>query len=270
MGQHPVHAGQGRRTGHRPPGGALAGMLLAAVQPVGHHDQPRRRKPPGGDRAQRKLGADVVAGDQRTRPHGLAAEPRHHLGQPVGRVGVAWAVLGVAVQRQIGQHHPEPRRQRRHDRLPLAVRQPQRVQQRQPGPGPGLAIRDPRPVVVVIEPQPHCKPSTERRCTTPSAIPLVQRGCANAARPSRTLPKRFNLIHMEARSSSPLGLSTSQAAKALGVSLGTIRRWSDMGYLQSYRTPGGQRRFSADQIEQFLVTLRRGGDPSENRERLVS
>jgi excisionase family DNA binding protein len=75
---------------------------------------------------------------------------------------------------------------------------------------------------------------------------------------------------MEARSSSPLGLSTSQAAKALGVSLGTIRRWSDMGYLQSYRTPGGQRRFSADQIEQFLVTLRRGGDPSENRARLVS
>jgi excisionase family DNA binding protein len=74
---------------------------------------------------------------------------------------------------------------------------------------------------------------------------------------------------MEARSSSPLGLSTSQAAKALGVSLGTIRRWSDMGYLQSYRTPGGQRRFSADQIEQFLVTLRRGGDPSESRERLV-
>lgn len=83
------------------------------------------------------------------------------------------------------------------------------------------------------------------------------------------MPKRFNLTHMEARSSSPLGLSTSQAAKALGVSLGTIRRWSDMGYLQSYRTPGGQRRFSADQIEQFLVTLRRGGDPSESRERLV-
>ncbi len=84
------------------------------------------------------------------------------------------------------------------------------------------------------------------------------------------MPKRFNLTNMEARSSSPLGLSTSQAAKALGVSLGTIRRWSDMGYLQSYRTPGGQRRFSADQIEQFLVTLRRGGDPSESRERAVS
>ncbi len=64
---------------------------------------------------------------------------------------------------------------------------------------------------------------------------------------------------MESTSSSPLGLSTSQAAHVLGVSLGTIRRWSDMGYLQSYRTPGGQRRFSRDQIEQFLNSLQDTG-----------
>lgn len=55
--------------------------------------------------------------------------------------------------------------------------------------------------------------------------------------------------------SRPLGLSTSQAARTLGVSLGTIRRWSDMGYLQAYRTPGGQRRFSAEQIEAFVKSL---------------
>jgi excisionase family DNA binding protein len=53
----------------------------------------------------------------------------------------------------------------------------------------------------------------------------------------------------------PLGLSTSQAAHTLGVSLGTVRRWSDMGYLDSYRTPGGQRRFSQEQIDQFLHSL---------------
>ena len=53
---------------------------------------------------------------------------------------------------------------------------------------------------------------------------------------------------------SPLGLSTSQAAQALGVSLGTIRRWSDMGYLESYRTPG-QRRFSQEQIDKFVGSL---------------
>jgi len=28
-----------------------------------------------------------------------------------------------------------------------------------------------------------------------------------------------------------------------------------MGYLQSYRTPGGQRRFSQEQINQFLTSL---------------
>jgi hypothetical protein len=28
-----------------------------------------------------------------------------------------------------------------------------------------------------------------------------------------------------------------------------------MGYLESYRTPGGQRRFSHDQIEHFVQSL---------------
>jgi excisionase family DNA binding protein len=59
---------------------------------------------------------------------------------------------------------------------------------------------------------------------------------------------------------SPLGLSTSQAARALGVSIGTIRRWSDLGYLDSYRTPGGQRRFSPMQIEQFVRSLEQSSD----------
>ena len=53
---------------------------------------------------------------------------------------------------------------------------------------------------------------------------------------------------MDQTRSSPLGLSTSQAANALGVSLGTIRRWADMGYLESYRTPGGQRRYTRYEI----------------------
>lgn len=65
---------------------------------------------------------------------------------------------------------------------------------------------------------------------------------------------------------SPLGLSTSQAAQALGVSLGTIRRWSDMGFLQSYRTPGGQRRFSQNQIDAFLGSLeQQNADPMLER-----
>jgi hypothetical protein len=36
-----------------------------------------------------------------------------------------------------------------------------------------------------------------------------------------------------------------------------------MGYLESYRTPGGQRRFSRDQIEEFIESLQRGSRPAQ-------
>jgi excisionase family DNA binding protein len=52
-----------------------------------------------------------------------------------------------------------------------------------------------------------------------------------------------------------LGLSASQAAQALGVSVETIRHWSDLGYLESYRAASGQRRFSQDRIDGFIGRL---------------
>ncbi|MDX6698873.1 MAG: hypothetical protein QOE65_2270 [Solirubrobacteraceae bacterium] len=64
---------------------------------------------------------------------------------------------------------------------------------------------------------------------------------------------------MSTQSTSRLGLSTSQAARELGVSLGTVRRWADMGYLRAYRTPGGQRRFNAEQIDSFVSSLEQRG-----------
>ena len=60
------------------------------------------------------------------------------------------------------------------------------------------------------------------------------------------------------RAASRLGLSTSEAARHLGVSLSTVRRWSDAGHLRGYRTPGGQRRFSVEQLDQFLESLHQG------------
>jgi excisionase family DNA binding protein len=72
-------------------------------------------------------------------------------------------------------------------------------------------------------------------------------------------------LQMHGMNSRPLGLSTSQAARELGVSLGTVRRWSDMGYLQSYRTPGGQRRFSVEHIEQFVRSLQQNGIASRDQ-----
>jgi excisionase family DNA binding protein len=60
-----------------------------------------------------------------------------------------------------------------------------------------------------------------------------------------------------------LGLTTSEAARHLGVSLSTIRRWSDLGYLRGYRTPGGQRRFSIEQLDEFIDSLQSGGPPRQ-------
>lgn len=52
-----------------------------------------------------------------------------------------------------------------------------------------------------------------------------------------------------------LTFTSSQAARYLGVSLATIRRWTDAGHIACYRTPGGQRRFSKDQLDGFVVSL---------------
>ena len=70
-------------------------------------------------------------------------------------------------------------------------------------------------------------------------------------------PKPPYTSHMTAKTHR-LGLTTSEAARHLGVSLSTIRRWSDMGYLRGYRTPGGQRRFSIQQLDDFLESLESG------------
>ena len=45
-----------------------------------------------------------------------------------------------------------------------------------------------------------------------------------------------------------------EAAKILGVSIETLRRWDRAGKLNSIRTPGGQRRFALSEIER----VRRG------------
>ena len=52
-----------------------------------------------------------------------------------------------------------------------------------------------------------------------------------------------------------LVFTSSEAADYIGVSLATIRRWSDAGHIACYRTPGGQRRFSSDQLDDFVASL---------------
>jgi excisionase family DNA binding protein len=62
-----------------------------------------------------------------------------------------------------------------------------------------------------------------------------------------------------------LVFTSSQAARYLGVSLATIRRWADAGHLGCYRTPGGQRRFSREQLDSFVDSLPRSSDLGAHR-----
>src|SRR6476469_1656071 len=86
--------------------------------------------------------------------------------------------------------------------------------------------------------------------------------CAKAPGPAQTAPDALRLpVMTRSTHTSRLGLTTSEAARHLGVSLSTVRRWSDMGYLRGYRTPGGQRRFPVGELDEFVSSLeeRTGG-----------
>src|SRR5204863_6012469 len=69
----------------------------------------------------------------------------------------------------------------------------------------------------------------------------------------------LSLTPTEGRNERQLVFTSSQAARYLGVSLATIRRWTDAGHISCYRTPGGQRRFSRDQLDDFITSMHRDG-----------
>lgn len=47
-------------------------------------------------------------------------------------------------------------------------------------------------------------------------------------------------------------MNVTEAAKALGVSIQTLRNWDQNGYLKASRTAGGHRRYSSDDISSFI------------------
>ncbi len=65
------------------------------------------------------------------------------------------------------------------------------------------------------------------------------------------------------RNERQLVFTSSQAARYVGVSLATVRRWTDAGHIDCYRTPGGQRRFSRAQLDEFIASMQRTGGGEE-------
>ena len=60
----------------------------------------------------------------------------------------------------------------------------------------------------------------------------------------------------------PEWLTLGQAAKYLGVAQSTMRKWSDLGRVSAFYTPGGHRRYRRSDLDQFLERSGRGGATS--------
>ncbi|MDQ3729462.1 MAG: helix-turn-helix domain-containing protein [Actinomycetota bacterium] len=51
-------------------------------------------------------------------------------------------------------------------------------------------------------------------------------------------------------------LNVGQAAEYVGVSSASLRKWSNEGLVTVYRTPGGQRRYSREDLDVFMTSMR--------------
>jgi len=57
-------------------------------------------------------------------------------------------------------------------------------------------------------------------------------------------------------------ITLGQACKLLGVNESTLRRWADAGHVRSFRTPGGHRRFSEEDLRALVAgRTGTGGEP---------
>ena len=63
---------------------------------------------------------------------------------------------------------------------------------------------------------------------------------------------RDETVGRRAPTSEPDWLTLGQAAKYLGVAQSTIRKWSDLGRVPAFYTPGGHRRYRRSDLDRFL------------------
>jgi excisionase family DNA binding protein len=62
----------------------------------------------------------------------------------------------------------------------------------------------------------------------------------------------------------PEWLTLGQAAKYLGVAQSTMRKWSDLGRVSAFYTPGGHRRYRRTDLDRFLDRSGPGTGPSSS------
>lgn len=60
-------------------------------------------------------------------------------------------------------------------------------------------------------------------------------------------------------------LNVGRAASYLGVSAASLRKWSNEGLVPVYRTPGGQRRFAVEDLDEFMRSMREPGRHAVHR-----
>jgi excisionase family DNA binding protein len=60
----------------------------------------------------------------------------------------------------------------------------------------------------------------------------------------------------------PEWLTLGQAAKYLGVAQSTMRKWSDLGRVSAFYTPGGHRRYRRSDLDRFLDRSGPGTGPA--------
>jgi len=61
----------------------------------------------------------------------------------------------------------------------------------------------------------------------------------------------------------PEWLTLGQAATYLGVAQSTMRKWSDVGRVSAFYTPGGHRRYRRSDLDQFLDRSGRSGTSTD-------
>jgi excisionase family DNA binding protein len=69
----------------------------------------------------------------------------------------------------------------------------------------------------------------------------------------------YQRSNRRAPASEPDWLTLGQAAKFLGVAQSTIRKWSDLGRVPAFYTPGGHRRYRRSDLEAFIQRSGPGG-----------